>query len=544
MRLLCVLGASEALADHLFRHPEHWRELTDPLLGSTRPAAFAVRAGLLEAVGADPEPPRPRPRCQTRRPSTRCGWSTAGCCSGSPPATWPTTWASTTRPPSCPTSRPAPSRRRLAVARQRVGEAADRVRLAVIAMGKCGGHELNYVSDVDVIFVHEPVDGADDTAAARAATQLASATSSGSARTTTVEGTIWPVDAALRPEGKAGPLSRTLASHRGYYERWAQTWEFQALLKARPVAGDLALGEEYVEMVSPMVWTAAEREGFVADTQAMRRRVLEHIPARDADRQLKLGAGGLRDVEFAVQLLQLVHGRADRPIRAGATLSALADLTRGGYVGREDGEALHEAYAFLRTLEHRIQLHQLRRTHVVPSDDERSLRRLGRSMGYLKEPEAALDRAWQHHRREVRRLHEKLFYRPLLAAVAKIPGPEVRLSSEAAGDRLGRAGVRRPAGRAPQPGGTDQRREPYRLDPEGAAPGVARSGSPRGRTPMRDCSASAGSARPSAALRGTSGHYATRGRWPRGSRTCSPRRATSPTCSSASRRACGCWATT
>ena len=122
-------------------------------------------------------------------------------------------------------------------------------------------------------------------------------------------------------------------------------------------------------MVSPMVWRAAEREGFVADTQAMRRRVLEHIPARDADRQLKLGAGGLRDVEFAVQLLQLVHGRADRSIRAGATLSALADLTRGGYVGREDGEALHEAYAFLRTLEHRIQLHQLRRTHVVPSDE-------------------------------------------------------------------------------------------------------------------------------------------------------------------------------
>ena len=312
----------------------------------------------------------------------------------------------------------------------------------MIAMGKCGGRELNYVSDVDVIFVHEPVDGADDTAATRAATQLAShlirACSDPS-----VEGTLWQVDAALRPEGKAGPLSRTLASHRGYYERWAQTWEFQALLKARPVAGDLALGEEYVEMVSPMVWTAAERDGFVADTQAMRRRVLEHIPARDADRQLKLGAGGLRDVEFAVQLLQLVHGRADRSIRAGATLSALADLTRGGYVGREDGEALHEAYAFLRTLEHRIQLHQLRRTHVVPSDDT-ALRRLGRSMGYLKESETALDRAWQHHRREVRRLHEKLFYRPLLAAVAKIPGPEVRLSSEAAGDRLAALGYADP----------------------------------------------------------------------------------------------------
>jgi glutamate-ammonia-ligase adenylyltransferase len=122
----------------------------------------------------------------------------------------------------------------------------------------------------------------------------------------TGEGTIWPVDAALRPEGKAGPLSRTVSGHRGYYERWASTWEFQALLKARPVAGDHELGQQYVEMVSPMIWTAAERDGFVEDTQAMRRRVVEHIPAHHAERQLKLGSGGLRDVEFAVQLLQLV----------------------------------------------------------------------------------------------------------------------------------------------------------------------------------------------------------------------------------------------
>ena len=442
MRLLSVLGASHALSDHLVRHPEQWRELTDPLLGSTRPAAFAVRAGLLRSVGADPDAASPTAAMETaeavdalrveyRRVLVRLASRDLTHGLGVDDA------AAELSDLAAGTLEAA-----LAIARREVGEAADRVRLAVIAMGKCGGRELNYVSDVDVIFVHEPVDGADDTAATRAATQLAShlirACSDPS-----VEGTLWQVDAALRPEGKAGPLSRTLASHRGYYERWAQTWEFQALLKARPVAGDLALGEEYVEMVSPMVWRAAEREGFVADTQAMRRRVLEHIPARDADRQLKLGAGGLRDVEFAVQLLQLVHGRADRSIRAGATLSALADLTRGGYVGREDGEALHEAYAFLRTLEHRIQLHQLRRTHVVPSD-ETALRRLGRSMGYLKEPEAALDHAWQHHRREVRRLHEKLFYRPLLAAVAKIPGPEVRLSSEAAGDRLAALGYADP----------------------------------------------------------------------------------------------------
>jgi glutamate-ammonia-ligase adenylyltransferase len=138
-----------------------------------------------------------------------------------------------------------------------------------------------------------------------------------------------------------------------------------------------------------------------------------------------------------------VHGRSDPSLREGATLSALARLSEGGYVGREDGEKLHEAYTFLRILEHRIQLHQLRRTHVLPQD-EASLRRLGRSIGIFSEPAAQLDRQWRHHRREVRRLHEKLFYRPLLGAVAKLPGSEARLSLEAAEARLSALGYADP----------------------------------------------------------------------------------------------------
>jgi glutamate-ammonia-ligase adenylyltransferase len=330
----------------------------------------------------------------------------------------------------------------LAVARARVGESAGLARLGVVAMGKCGAHELNYVSDVDVIFVAEPAEGAAEQEALRVAAQLAGQLMQVCSDHTR-EGTIWPVDAGLRPEGKAGLLVRTLASHRGYYERWAKTWEFQALLKARPVAGDLELGEAFTDLVQPMVWTVAERDGFVGDVQAMRRRVLDHIPSHEAERQLKLGSGGLRDVEFAVQLLQLVHGRADARIRPPTTLSALAELTRRGYIGREDGEAMHAAYAFLRTLEHRIQLHQLRRTQVVPEDEE-ARRRLGRSMGYLNNPEEVLDREWRHHRREVRRLHEKLFYRPLLTAVARIPGEGARLSPQAAGLRLSALGYQDP----------------------------------------------------------------------------------------------------
>ncbi len=447
MRLLSVLGTSAALGDHLVRHPEHWHELKDPTLGSTRPPAYAVRAGLMTAVGADPQAEAPVAslaydtavdalRVEYRRVLLRLASRDLAHHVGMDDV------AAELAELAGGTLDAA-----LAVARAKVGEDADRCRLAVIAMGKCGGHELNYVSDVDVIFVAEPAadvasGNGEEQAALRVANQLA-ATLMQVCSADTAEGTIWPVDANLRPEGKNGPLVRTLASHRGYYERWAKTWEFQALLKARPVAGDRQLGRDYVEAITPMVWHAAERDGFVEDVQAMRRRVLDHIPANEAKRQLKLGSGGLRDVEFAVQLLQLVHGRTDPSVRPQTTLSALSKLTEGGYIGREDGRSMHEAYMFLRTFEHRIQLYQLRRTHVVP-EDQASLRRLGRSLGHLRNPVEELEKEWRHHRREARRLHEKLFYRPLLAAVARIPGDEARLTTDAAKERLAALGYADP----------------------------------------------------------------------------------------------------
>jgi glutamate-ammonia-ligase adenylyltransferase len=143
--------------------------------------------------------------------------------------------------------------------------------LAVVGMGKAGGAELNYVSDVDVLFVAEPAGDASEVDALRAAAALAAA------MMRVCRAVAWEVDAALRPEGKAGPLVRTLASHQAYYRRWAATWEFQALLKARPIAGDLALGTRYAETVEPMVWAAAERADFVDDVRTMRRRVVDHI---------------------------------------------------------------------------------------------------------------------------------------------------------------------------------------------------------------------------------------------------------------------------
>jgi glutamate-ammonia-ligase adenylyltransferase len=443
-RLLGVLGVSVALGDHLVRHPEHWPDLAEPSGDDQRPTWDQRRVALLAAVGADPSAEAPRAaeggaaaldalRIAYRRALLDlAAYDLAAEAPFDKVAAELSDLAAATLEAA------------LAVARAELPAEAEPCRLAVIGMGKCGGHELNYVSDVDVIFVGEALDGGDEGQALRTATQLAAGLMR-ACSTVTREGSIWPVDAALRPEGKAGPLVRTLGSHLAYYERWAKTWEFQALLKARPVAGDLKLGQAYIDAVSPLVWRSADRDGFVDDVQAMRRRVEATLPRRQAERELKLGPGGLRDVEFAVQLLQLVHGRSDPNLRSGTTMRALEALRKGGYVGRKDGVRMAAAYRFLRTLEHRIQLHRLRRTHVVPAS-ETDLRRLGRSLGFRADPVGELTTAWRREALEVRRIHEKLFYRPLLQAVARLPGEEARLTAEAARQRLEALGYTDPAG--------------------------------------------------------------------------------------------------
>lgn len=426
-RLLGVLGASEALGDHLARHPHDWQALVTYEAFDLHPGVEDFERGLAEAT--DP--------VSLRVAYRRCLLSIAArdVCGTTDVAQTAAELADLAT---------ATLRAALAIARTAAPEDAAACRLAVIAMGKCGGHELNYVSDVDVIFVGEPASEAvDESAAVKAATRIASHLMRICSETT-VEGAIWPVDANLRPEGRNGPLVRTLSSHLAYYQRWAKTWEFQALLKARPVAGDPELGSEYVDAVSPLVWQAAERENFVPDVQKMRRRVVDNIPAAHIDRELKLGPGGLRDVEFAVQLLQLVHGRTDPTLRSGSTLEALGALAAGGYVGRVDAAQLDEAYRFLRSMEHRIQLHRLRRTHLVPEGEE-DLRRLGRSLGLRADPVAELDKEWRRHGSVVRRLHEKLFYRPLLDAVAQLAPGETRLSTQAARQRLEALGYADPA---------------------------------------------------------------------------------------------------
>ncbi len=305
--------------------------------------------------------------------------------------------------------------------------AAPPTPFAVIGMGKLGGRELNYASDVDVLFVH---DGETD-GARRAARRVLAAMAE-----PTQDGIVFRTDAALRPEGKAGALSRTLDSYTTWYERWAQPWEFQALVKARAVAGEAGLGQRFVDETRRFVWPDVLDPDTVRATREMKvRSEAEQRRRGVAARELKRGPGGIRDVEFAVQLLQLVHGRHDATLRSPTTLDALDALSTGGYVEADDAALLARSYTFLREVEHRLQLRDEAQTHTVPAD-ARSRSALARVLGYRDHPEVtaldAFDEDLRTHQTGVRAVHERLFFAPILDTLAGVG----RLTVEAAETRL------------------------------------------------------------------------------------------------------------
>jgi glutamate-ammonia-ligase adenylyltransferase len=427
-RLIRVLGASSGLAAFLERHPEHLAVFSAPL---TAPAdAQAVGAVLLAAVdGLDGEAAWNALRTAYRAELVRLAAWDLEQPDGSAIVDRVAAGLADLAGAALDAS--------LALARRSTrfpAEEAATTPLAIIGMGKSGARELNYLSDVDVIFV---TDGGDREV--EIATALARETMRGISELA-VEPPLWEVDANLRPEGKDGALVRTLDSHLAYYERWAKSWEFQALLKARPLAGDLDLGERYVQGVAPLVWSSAARENFVESVQGMRERVTAHIPPDEVDIQLKLGPGGLRDVEFTIQLLQLVHGQADPAVRQRSTLDALLALAENGYIGRVEASGFAHDYRFLRLLEHRIQLSRMRRTHLMPRE-EGQLRVLARASGLATTADGVVEE-WQKVKHEVRTLHERLFYRPLLSAVAALPDDGYALTSEQAEARLAAIGFR------------------------------------------------------------------------------------------------------
>ena len=313
----------------------------------------------------------------------------------------------------------------------------DTTRLAVIAMGKCGARELNYLSDVDVIYVAAG-EGEDYLEiATRLATRLAKIIDESDA-----EPGLWQVDPNLRPEGKQGALVRSLDAHTGYYQRWAENWEFQALLKARFIAGDAQLGSDYIAAIKPLIWSKPDRSAIVESARHLRKRVLEQIPNEHRDLEIKLGRGGLRDVEFTAQLMQLVHGTSDPSLRVMSTFEALDALASAGLLSRADRDVFATSYQFLRALEHRVQLAKLRRTHLLPTDSS-ELRRVARGLGLTTEQ---LLEQWNAIRAQVARLHDSVFYRPLLQATAALKPGEVTLTDAEVVARLQALGFTDPAG--------------------------------------------------------------------------------------------------
>jgi len=424
-RLFSVLGSSAALGDHLVAHPDAWQMLA----GDVRLPTFdELRTTFVDAA-RDTDDPRATsalvPRLRRLYRDQILLLAALDLASVVEDEPWmPVTEVGAQLSDMADAALAAA----LTVATRAVCGDEPPPRLAVIAMGKCGARELNYVSDVDVIFVADDAEPDQLTVATRIAGQLMRFAADA----------FFEVDAALRPEGKRGQLVRTLDSHAAYYRRWAKTWEFQALMKARPAAGDPELGQRYIDAVMPMVWTASEREDFVAEVQAMRRRVESLVPADRRERELKLGTGGLRDVEFAVQLLQLVHGRTDESLRVASTVDALTALGAGGYIGRDDAANMRASYEFLRLLEHRLQLQRLKRTHLLPEpDDDEALRWLARAahirpdgrhdaLGVLREE-------LKRQSRRVSRLHAKLFYQPLLESVGQpVQGITASMPTESA----------------------------------------------------------------------------------------------------------------
>jgi len=442
-KLGMLLGASRALGDFLVRHPDV--AVDAPSWGQDiRPDASGARTTLLTAVGADPGSLAPvaaitgaagvdAMRIAYRRELAEI--AAIDVSSANPLAVEPAVSAALADLAG------AALEAGLAIARAET-PGHESARLAIMAMGKCGARELNYVSDVDVIYVAEPADGFEEGPAMAVATALASRAAAVCSAPSS-EPPLWQVDPNLRPEGKDGVLVRRVESHRAYYERWAESWEFQALLKARTVAGDLEVGQAYLDAVWPFVWTAVERDGFVQSAQAMRKRVESHIPLKEKDREIKLGPGGLRDVEFTIQLIQLVHGRSDPSLRVRGTLEGLRALRDGGYVGRTQAASLDRGYRQLRVWEHRLQLRRLSRTHLMPETDE-DKRILARASGFATV--GYMEEVWTDVRRDVRTMHLEMFYRPILGMVAQLSTDEVALSEEPARARLAAIGFRDPAG--------------------------------------------------------------------------------------------------
>ena len=280
------------------------------------------------------------------------------------------------------------------------------VPFAVIGMGRLGGNELSYASDIDVLFVYDGDSAADFAAAEQTAEALMKEIGG-----ITPEGQTFRIDANLRPEGRQGQLTRSLSGYESYYDRWALTWEFQALIKARPLAGDAELGRRFRELVEPYVYRDPFPEEEVREVRRMKARIeRERIPPdEDPQFHLKLGRGSLSDVEFTVQLLQLLHGARHSGVRDPATIPAIERVREAGLLADADADALEEAYRYCERARNALYLLTAKPGDALPTDVPTATR-LARLLGYDDRPQASLRDDYRRVTRRSRRVVERVLY--------------------------------------------------------------------------------------------------------------------------------------
>jgi glutamate-ammonia-ligase adenylyltransferase len=279
-----------------------------------------------------------------------------------------------------------------------LAEVAPPVPFAVIAMGRFGGGELSYASDLDVLLVFDGESAADGPRAEAAAEAFLRYLNGQTPATR-----LWTLDTDLRPEGRQGPLSRSVAAYASYYERWAQLWERQALLRGRFVAGDPAVGRRFAEVVEPFLWGAGLAEEDVREIRRMKARIeRERIPAgEDPQFHLKLGRGSLSDVEWTVQLGQLEHG-----VHGEGTMAALDALQTARAISADDARQLRDAYRFCEATRNRLFLARGSAGDALPSTGP-LLTHLARSLGTTP---TGLRDEYRRRTRRSRQVVERLFY--------------------------------------------------------------------------------------------------------------------------------------
>lgn len=325
--------------------------------------------------------------------------------------------------------------------------------VCALALGKLGGQELNYSSDVDLVFVY-----ADEGKVFRGAPdpkkslrpalsnhsyfcRLAEAFVSEIQRVT-AEGMLFRIDLRLRPEGDSGPLCRSLDSYENYYAQWGQTWERMMLIKARRVAGSAELAADFLETIQPFRYPRAVSENLLQEIAAMKERIEnEVVRSGELDTNVKLGRGGIREIEFIAQSLQLLQAGRHPFLQGPQTLPALEKLAQYNWLTNGEVLALHHAYGFLRDVEHRLQMDGNLQTHTIPPD-EKFRARLARLMGF--KTDADFETARRTHTEKVRAIFEqRIQLKPPPARAAVFPRD---FSDEAAWENLlaGR-GFRHPA---------------------------------------------------------------------------------------------------